>query len=203
MNNVNTFFAKRSYASLGAGTFTIAASRLNELVDAECFIVYTDTGLGNTFAVRNISITPVDENNVRITFDPLTDVHAMPANALPKDSLTGSLIFLAMGQEEMQSVPRLLVSSDASGNNPNMLSLDLECRQRLHQYKGGLITLTELCLTLHEKGIHVVDIDNNVRQKDHPMSVFAQYPRTAIELNKDNGVEEGSQPVLARMSVLL
>lgn len=201
---ISTFFVKRSYASLAAGNFAIDAKHVQELVESECLIVHVDTGHRNAFALKNISITPIDEHNVRITFDPLTDAHAMPSSVMPKD-LTGSIQVYGMYEDDLKEVPRFFVSNDASGNNPNLLSLDLECRERFVQYFGGMCTLTDLCLTLHDKGIHVVDIHNNVKQHDHGVGVFTQRYRTAFELNKDNGIKRHNDdyPVLARMTVLM
>lgn len=200
--NIVTFFVKRSYASLAAGNFAIGSKHVQELIESECFIVYADTGLGNTFALKNIMLTQIDEHNVRVTFDPLTDVHALPNSILPKD-VTNSVETYGMFVDEMKDVPRFNVSNDASGNNPNLLSLNLDCRQRFVQYHGGLCTLTDLVLTLHETGVHVVQIDNSVRQTRNDVAVLAQYPRTVFELNKDNGVKDKDWPVLARMFVLM
>ncbi|AWY08516.1 hypothetical protein HOT49_gp257 [Erwinia phage vB_EamM_Alexandra] len=201
--SIVTFFAKRSYASLGAGNFTIAASQVQELAEAECFVVYTNTGLGNTFAVKNITITPVDENNVRVSFDPLTDVHALPSSILPKELLDESAERVVMPDEDMREVPRFCIANDASGNNPNLLQLNLNCRERFVQYHGGMCTLTELVLALFETGIHISDIHHGVKQKSNHAAVLAQYPRTVFELNKDNGVTQDDLPVLARMTVLM
>lgn len=198
-----TFFVKRSYASLGAGNFAIAASQVQELAEAECFIVYTNTGLGNTFAVRNITITPLDENSVTVSFDPLTDVHALPASILPKEILKESVERIVMPEEDMREVPRFYIANEANGNNPNLLALDLNCRQRFVQYHGGLCTLTDLVLALYEAGIHISDIHHGVKQKSNVAAVLAQYPRTVFELNKDNGVVNDNLPVLARMTVLM
>lgn len=204
MNTVTTFFVKRSYASLAAGSFAIDAKHVQELIECECMIVHVDTGHRNAFALKNISLTPIDEHNVRVTFDPLTDAHAMPSSVMPKD-LKGSIQVYGMYGEDLKDVPRFDVSNDASGNNPNLLSLDLESRQRFVQYFGGMCTLTDLCLSLHDKGIHVVDIHNNVKQHDHGVAVFTQRYRTSFELNKDNGIKRHNEdyPVLARMTVLM
>ncbi|QZE59499.1 hypothetical protein MPK66_gp255 [Erwinia phage pEa_SNUABM_2] len=201
--SIVTFFVKRSYASLGAGNFAIASSCVQELAEAECLIVYTNTGLGNTFALKNITITPLDENSVTLSFDPLTDVHALPASILPKERLKESVERTVMSEDDMREVPRFCVANDASGNNPNLLALDLNCRQRFVQYHGGLCTLTDLVLALYETGVHISDIHQGVKQKSNVTAVLAQYPRTVFELNKDNGVVNDQLPMLARMTVLM
>lgn len=205
MNNITTFFAKRSYASLAAGSFTIGAKQVQELVESEVFIVYANTGLGNTFAVKNITLTPVDEANVRVEFDPLTDVHAMPTSMLPRDALSESVQQYPMFPEDMLEAPRFTVSNHASGNEANMLSLDLEMRQRLIQYKGGMISLTELVLCLHEQGISVTDIHQHRRQKEKYVAHITERASHVIELSKDNGVklDDMNFPSLARLNVYL
>ena len=200
--NIVTFFAKRSYASLAAGSFAIDSKHLQELIESECFIVYADTGLGNTFALKNISITPLDEHSVTVTFDPLTDVHALPSSILPTD-ITHSIETYRMSEDEVRECPRFVISNDPSGNNPNRLSLNVDCRQRLSQYHGGMCSLTEMVLVLYESGVHVCNIDNSIKQKRNHVAQLAQYPRTVFELNRDNGVTQDDLPVLARMFVLM
>lgn len=204
MANIVTFFAKRSYASLGAGNFAISSTLVKDLIEAECFIVYTDTGLGNTFAVQNIALTIIDEHNVRVSFDPLTDVHAMPASILPKSDLLESACAVSMQEDEVKDVPRFNVVNVASGNNPNVLALNIDCRHRFMQYAAGLCTLTDLVLELYQSGIHVCDIHNGVKQKSNYHAVLGQHPRVVFDLNKDNGlVNDQNMPLLAAMVVLL
>lgn len=203
--HITTFFVKRSYASLTAGSFTIGSKQVQELVESEIFIVYAKTGLGNTFALKNITLTPVDEANVRVEFDPLTDVHAMPPSVLPKDSLTESAQQYLMHPEDVVAAPRFCVSNHASGNEPNMLCLNHEVRERLIQYKGGMISLTELVLILHEQNISVTDIHQHRRVNEKYVAQITERTSHVIELSKDNGVkQDGSDfPLLARLNVYL
>ena len=201
--HITTFFVKRSYASLAAGSFTIGSKQVQELVESEIFIVYANAGLGNTFALRNITLTPVDEANVRVEFDPLTDVHAMHQSVLPKESLTESAQQYLMCPEDVVAAPRFCVSNHASGNEPNMLCLNHEVRERLIQYKGGMISLTELVLVLHEEGISVADIHQHRRNKEKYVAQITERTSHVIELSKDNGVVQDNFPLLARLNVYL
>ena len=203
--HITTFFVKRSYASLAAGSFTIASKQVQELVESEVFIVYANTGLGNAFAVRNITLTPVDEANVRVEFDPLTDVHAMPPSVLPKESLTESTQQYLMFPDDVAAAPRFCVSNHASGNEPNMLCLNHDVRERLIQYKGGMISLTELVLVLHDQGISVTDIHQHRRNKEKYVAQITERTSHVIELSKDNGVKQHDSdfPLLARLNVYL
>ncbi|MEG0375915.1 MAG: hypothetical protein RR672_09785 [Raoultibacter sp.] len=204
MTNTRAFCANRSYASLGAGSFPIGSSELADLLESEVFIVYTNQGLGNTFAIKNITIEPADEHTVRISFDPLTDVTALPSSILPRDQLKEQATCQTfIPTSDLTDAPRFAVSNKASGNCDNLLSLDLEMRSRLLQYKGGMISLTELVLTLYEQGITICDIDQSVRQKHKYAAVLHARPMHVIDLNKDNGVVQDNLPLLARMQVLL
>lgn len=199
-----TFCAQRSYATLGSGSFPISLQLINAVVESEVFIVYTNTGAGNTFALKNITLIKRDEDTAIVTFDPLTDVHAVPASILPRDQLTNSAMQALILTEDLKDVPRFCVANNASGNYENPLTLDAEDRARLMQYKGGLISLTELVLALYEHGITISDIHQNTRNREDKVALMSSYPTHVIELNKDNGViDNNNHPRLARLSVLL
>lgn len=211
--NANIVFVKRSYESLRTGSFVVPADLTPAIAESSHFISYTNTGAGNVFALKNVTIQPLvtdsktDGVHVQVKFDPLTDAVALPRSILPLEELArhDSATVLTFPYELVENVPMFEVASHANGNHKNLLALTHHQRLNFRRMRDGMISITDLVYALSDTGIVLEDITPYKTKNNYQISAqLAPHPNMVFILNKDNGVKnESDWPDLARLYVLL
>lgn len=212
MNTTTAIFVSTSYDALASGSLLIPSDTIktDTLTECEVFVAYianTEEVTGAAYALNNIVLRRKGEA-IEVLFDPNTDVTAIPFNlihAYQHKPNHAKYEIVGAKAHELAAVPRFNVSSHARASDKQLIALNHDVRQRMLQFKAGLISLTEFVLALYEHNIYVSDIHQDVNVgPDDLVAVLTRRPTHAIELNRDNGVtDESNFPVLARLTVLL
>ncbi|QYW03560.1 hypothetical protein pEaSNUABM34_00258 [Erwinia phage pEa_SNUABM_34] len=196
------FFFKTNYSVLAEGEFALPVDSLTSLVNSRIFICITEDNL--RFALTNITVQPIRNGFLRVGFEPKTDVNAITTPIITPKTMWSEYDFDACSVE---NIPSFNISTHEDKNNEQLIALSYDLRMALMHYREGMYCVTDIVLRLHEHGIFVVDIDQNLKVALSPIAVLSERPTHAVSLSKDNGVlsriDDFELPDLAKLIVLL
>lgn len=194
------FVLNVSPSAFNSGEFTLHKEVLPKLL--ECELLFVSLAVRGLYALPNICITLDAYDYLQITFRP--DDAQKLADDLPI-ALEHNALFdiVDVVATKVAGVKRYDVSSHVNLPKDATVTLIPECRLRLHQYAEGLLSVTEIVLVLHECGINVRSIDNNVKPKG-VYALLSARPTVRFDLTRDVAARDPhAQPAIAEMNVYL